>query len=187
MKKLIILLVISFSLLTCRNSIDTKSQAKSKHKSDSEITCTDRNCEGTYVGPEFTNGSDVAHQFSNKMSGKVGNRLKELYRNHQYSKVDFSNILMTTAGMGSGNVTYFLSIPFKEVENNCDAYTSFDHVGGWNHKPALQSRKSELRKLLLPDGELDISELKTTKEGLQEYWIQWKHREVQRECFFGKE
>lgn len=187
MKKLLILLVISFSFLNCRNSIDTKSPPNSASKSDSEVTCTDKKCEGTYVGPEFIKGSDVAHQFSNRMSAKVGDKLKELYGNERYSIVDFSNIRMTTAGMGSGNVTYFLSVPFKKVENKCDAYTSFDHVGGWNHMPALQSRKSELKKLLLPDGELDISELKTTKEGLQEYWIQWKHREVQRACYFGME
>jgi hypothetical protein len=30
--------------------------------------------------------------------------------------------------------------------------------------------------------ELNISELKTTPEGLQEYWIQWKNKETQSVC-----
>jgi hypothetical protein len=30
--------------------------------------------------------------------------------------------------------------------------------------------------------QLDISELKTTPEGLEEYWIQWKNRSKQKEC-----
>ena len=30
--------------------------------------------------------------------------------------------------------------------------------------------------------ELDISNLKTTKEGLQEYWIQWKNKKMQFNC-----
>jgi hypothetical protein len=29
---------------------------------------------------------------------------------------------------------------------------------------------------------LDISELKTTPEGLQEYWIQWKNKVTQAMC-----
>lgn len=89
---------------------------------------------------------------------------------------------MITKGMGSGHVTYTLSIPFTPVQQKCDAYTSFDHVGGWNHAPALVSRKHQLGKALLKNGDLDISDLKTTPEGLQEYWIQWKNKITQSEC-----
>ncbi|GAB1856149.1 hypothetical protein MHTCC0001_09840 [Flavobacteriaceae bacterium MHTCC 0001] len=147
-----------------------------------EITCSNSNCEGEYHGPEFIDGSDIAHQFSNKMSSVVGNKLKELYEKGEYSKVDFSNIIMSTEGMGSGTVTYKLSIPFITVKEKCDAYTSFDHVGGWNHKPALARRKKELDKALMKGQSLDISDLKTTPEGLQEYWIQWKNKVVQSDC-----
>ncbi|MAZ71600.1 MAG: hypothetical protein CMC70_00490, partial [Flavobacteriaceae bacterium] len=120
--------------------------------------------------------------FSNKMSGVVGGFLKKLYRNQQFSKVDFSSIEMSTEGMGTGNVEYFLSIPFIQVPNKCDAFTSFDHVGGWNHTPALEQRKKQLSTLLLPGNTLNISPLKTTKEGLQEYWIQWKNKGLQVDC-----
>ena len=149
---------------------------------DSRIDCDENGCAGTYTGPEFIDHSDVAHQFSNEMSWKVGDKLKELYKSGKYSKVDFSQIKMTTKGMGSGNVVYSLKIPFQRVGEKCDAYTSFDHVGGWNHAPALTARKSQLQGALLKGETLDISDLKTTPEGLQEYWIQWKNKSVQADC-----
>ena len=147
-----------------------------------EIQCSEKGCFGTYEGPEFINGSDIAHQFSNKMSKSVGDKLKELYNEGSYSKVSFSEITMTTKGMGSGMVIYTLSIPFLSVPKKCDAYTSFDHVGGWNHSPALLRRKQELNALLMEGHQLDISELKITPEGLQEYWIQWKNKTTQSDC-----
>ena len=153
-----------------------------QHTGNSEIVCDDNGCEGTYEGPEFINGSDIAHQFSNKMSHEVGDKLKELFRKKIYLKVDFTKIKMSTEGMGSGSVTYELKIPFIRVKNKCDAYTSFDHVGGWNHKPALEARKAQLKSALMENEELDISELKTTPEGLQEYWIQWKNKVLQKDC-----
>ena len=36
------------------------------------IECNDDGCFGSYYGKEFIDGSDVAHQFSNTMSAKVG-------------------------------------------------------------------------------------------------------------------
>ena len=151
-------------------------------KKNDTITCTDNNCQGTYQGKEFINGSDVAHQFSNTMSAKVGDHLKALYKAGKYSKVDFSKIEITTEGMGSGTVTYYLKIPFVRVAKKCDAYTSFDHVGGWNHTPALSQRKEQLKGALMNGQKLDISDLKTTKEGLHEYWIQWKNKITQADC-----
>ena len=148
----------------------------------SNISCTENGCNGTYIGPEFNEMGDIAHKFSNTMSGKVGDKLKELYRQGKYKKVDLNNIRMSTDGMGSGNVTYKLFIPFIDVQNNCDAYTSFEHVGGWNHTPELNRRISELSGVLLPGDEFDISNLKRTKEGLQEYWIQWRNKQVQADC-----
>ncbi len=146
------------------------------------ITCDDNGCAGQYTGAEFINGSDIAHQFSNKMSAQVGDKLKELFTKEHYVKVDMANINMTTEGMGTGKVVYYLKIPFTRVAKQCDAYTSFDHVGGWNHAPALNARKRQLQKALMPNHKLDISELKTTPEGLQEHWIQWKNKHTQAMC-----
>ncbi|MFT5778193.1 MAG: hypothetical protein ACI837_001149 [Crocinitomicaceae bacterium] len=175
----IILLIIGSYCFGCTSSSTIDNQVTDQA---SAIECSENGCKGTYRGAEFINGSDIAHQFSNEISEKVGNKLKELYNNGNYSKVDFSNIVMTTEGMGSGNVIYKLNIPFKTVEEKCHAYTSFDHVGGWDHAPALSSRKTELQKALLPGENLNISDLKVTPEGLQEYWIQWKNKVVQANC-----
>lgn len=149
---------------------------------ETQITCSDEACEGFYRGPEFIKGEDIAHQFSNSMSREVGDHMKDMYARGIYKKVDFSRIKMSTVGMKTGFVIYRLKIPFVRVKSACEAYTSFDHCGGWNHKPALSERKSRLEKVLLPGEKLDISPLKRTREGLQEYWIQWKNNEVQATC-----
>lgn len=139
--KIILLSTIFLFILSCSQSTENKVP---NSKNESTIQCNEKSCTGMYSGPEFINGSDVAHQFSNEMSKTVGDHLKELYIEGNYSIVDFSKIEMTTKGMGSGNVIYSLTIPFKRVKQKCDAYTSFDHVGGWNHTPDLSSRKNQL-------------------------------------------
>ncbi len=147
-----------------------------------EIKCSENGCTGIYSGPEFIEGKDIAHQFSNKMSKAVGDQLKELYHKQQYKRVNFSKIKMSTQGMGSGKVIYKLSIPFIAVNSKCDAYTSFDHVGGWDHEPDLKRRKYELRNVTLKGHHLAISQIQKTPEGLQEYWIQWKNKTTQSDC-----
>ena len=150
------------------------------------IVCTESGCKGEYSGVEHNTDvkpSDVAHQFSNTMSTDVGNKLKELYEEGIYVKVDFDGIEMTTEGMNQkDDVVYKLNIPFKKVDEKCKAMTSFDHVGGWGHSPKLEARKGELSGVLLSGDELDISELKKTTEGLEEYWIQWRNKNTQLEC-----
>ncbi len=179
MKKIITLLIFSLCFISCN-----KSEKKIAYNATQEtgIKCSENGCQGLYEGAEFINGSDIAHQFSNKMSNVVGNKLKELYNSKKYKKVDFSKIDMTTQGMGSGHVIYKLSIPFISVQEKCNAYTSFDHAGGWNHSPALSERELQLKKALMKGHKLNISDLKTTPEGLQEYWIQWKNKKVQFDC-----
>lgn len=146
------------------------------------IECTDGACFGQYEGAEFVQGSDIAHQFSNHMSARVGDQLKDLFKRGLYSKVDFDHIEMRTEGMGSGQVVYYLKIPFVRVDEKCQAYTSFDHVGGWNHAPALEARKRQLQPALMEGDALDISALIVTPEGLQEHWIQWRNKHTQNMC-----
>jgi len=172
--------ILILSLCSCLES--NKSSVEKNENIGNDVKCAASDCNGKYIGPEFINRSDVAHQFSNTMSAAVGDKLKELYDQGNYSKVDFSKIEMSTKGMGSGEVEYFLKIPFSSVATKCEAYTSFDHVGGWRHTPALKQRKEQLKNALLPGDELNISELKTTKEGLEEHWIQWRNKDKQKEC-----
>jgi hypothetical protein len=152
------------------------------------ISCDENGCYGRYLGPEFDNlKGDVAHQFSNSISQEVGKKLKQLYGNGQYSKVNFPQISMMTKGMGSGNVEYMVQIPFIRVQSKCESFTSFDHVGGWGHTPDLTKRKNELSSALLPNDQLDISDLKKTTEGLEEYWIQWRNKDLQKNCVSQKQ
>jgi len=173
----IVVVLIIFAFISMRTLSDTQ-----KNQENKSIQCTENGCEGTYIGPEFINGSDVAHQFSNSMSAQVGDQLKMLYAQEIFSKVNMAKIEMFTIGMGTSQVEFYLKIPFSQVSSACEAYTSFDHVGGWNHKPSLSKRKKELSNALIPGETLDISNLKTTPEGLQEYWIQWKNKKVQAAC-----
>ena len=166
-------------LMSCLDSNNNKSKKLPK---GSIVKCSKDGCSGKYTGPEFVISDDVAHQFSNQMSIAVGDKLKELYGQADYRKVDFIQIVMSTEGMGTGYVNYELKIPFMKVDKKCDAYTSFDHVGGWNHAPAIEKRKEALGAALMKGQALDISELKRTPEGLQEYWIQWKNKDTQAEC-----
>lgn len=179
--RLLTFFFIIYFFTSCKTDKTTNTETKF-HDAKQEITCNEYGCHGKYEGVEFMDGEDIAHQFSNKISGAVGNELKKLYSQKKYKKVDFKSIKMTTEGMGTGNVIYTLSIPFITVNSQCEAFTSFDHVGGWNHEPSLERRKNELKEVTLNGHELDISELKTTPEGLQEYWIQWKNKEIQSDC-----
>ncbi|MDB4292673.1 hypothetical protein N9954_04645 [Maribacter sp.] len=179
MRQLFALALLSSCFLSCYQ-LDKKLPLQKTTKNS--VDCSDSGCNGTYEGPEFVSGSDIAHQFSNTMSGVVGDKLKELYSKGIYSRVDFTKIQMSTKGMGSGHVIYKLAIPIVSVKDKCGAYTSFDHVGGWNHAPALSQRKAQLANALMKRDSLHISSLKTTPEGLQEYWIQWRNKKTQASC-----
>jgi hypothetical protein len=149
----------------------------------STITCNEFGCSGRYIGPEFDNSKpkgkkDIAHQFSNKIADRVGDELKKLYIQNKYSKVDLENISMSTQDMnGTGNVTYKIHIPFVQVSDSCDAFTAFDHRGGWNH--IIKERG--VRKEFVNKRDVQLIE-KKTKEGLQEFWIQFKHKDYQSGC-----
>lgn len=194
----IIIFLSSFSILfSCGSNIKPLKRKNSdqvvKNTIQAEtnnITVTNSKCYGTYKGIEFNGNlekSDIAHQFSNSMSRAVGDKLKKLYTERNYSKVDFDQIEMITKGMNDGDnyVEYTLEIPFIRVATKCEATTAFDHSGGWNHYPAIKERKKVLLNIdrtTSVNGKLEISKLKTTKEGLQEFWIQWKHKDFQSDC-----
>jgi hypothetical protein len=165
-------------------------------------TCTETGCKGTYSGPQFniigrnTDGTDkwndIAHDYSNTMSYYVGVKLKELYKQGIYVKVDLEMIKMTANPVkneeSADPTKVTIDIPFIRVKNKCEAYTSFDHAGGWGHLSIdLDNRKTQLSSALLPGETLDISTLNKTnktdyKTSLNEYWIQWKNKATQSDC-----
>jgi len=134
--------------------------------------CNENGCTGSYKGVEFVDeeymiklhltGTDIAHNYSNVMCRYVGNKLKELFKQGLYSKVDLKNIRMSTKGMGDG-----------------DAYVEYK-VFIRGHRPDIEERKRQLLKGRIVKGKrLYVSPLKKTPEGLEEYWIQWRHPKFQ--------
>lgn len=144
----------------------------------------------SYKGPEFAvvNGqmNDTAHRLSNYAARLTGDQLKKLFKEGKYSKVDLSKIVMKTKGMDNkDSVHYTLKIPLIRVKSACAAFTSFDHSGGWNHEPDLKKRLEDLKKpgrTSVHCNSLRVSKRYITKENLQEYWIQWKNRQLQGNC-----
>ena len=133
MRKHVALFQFLLMVLACNTSTQVES-ARGKEPTE-DIVCSDSLCFGTYDGPEFVNGSDVAHQFSNKMAAQVGDKLKGLYKSGKYSKVDFRGIEMKTAGMDhKGDVEYTLRIPLIRVADSCEAkpLLTIEEVGATN-------------------------------------------------------
>lgn len=147
------------------------------------IICSDSGCYGVYSGPEFDRSKpkieqDVAHRLSNAISKSVGEELKKLYQEKKYVKVDLENISMSTKDMdGLDDVVYEVNIPFIEVPNACDAFTAFDHRGGWGHS----KKERGVRKEFAKEKDVRIIE-KSTEEGLQEFWLQYKHKDYLIDC-----
>ena len=168
-----------------------------EQNSESPI-CSNTGCKGTYTGPEFETGNDIAHDYSNVITKAVAAKLKELYKSGDYVKVNFDGIKLSTKGMGTGNVVYKVEIPFESVNNKCEARTGFAHVGGWGHPGAgVNKRKDELFNDSTKDStgkylrtnpvvgtinDMESSKKTSTPEGLIEYWIQWKHSSLQSDC-----
>ena len=173
-------------LFSCSSPKKEVKNTKTKPEKNLVIVCNDSFCKVNYSGPEFTihKGEiiDTAHRMSNLISGEVGKKLKILFNNKKYAKVDLKKIKMTSIDMDNlGSVKLEIFIPFKRVQNLCEARTGFDHSGGWDHDPEIEERKKQLLGIAVCE-ELEISSLIKTPENFQEYWIQWKHKEFQANC-----
>ena len=173
-------------IFSCSNPKKEVKNTKTKPEKNLVIVCNDSFCKVNYSGPEFTihKGEiiDTAHRMSNLISGEVGKKLKSLFDKKKYAKVDLNKIRMTSIDMDNlDSVKLEIFIPFKRVKKPCEASTSFDHSGGWDHDPEIEERKKQLLGIALCE-QLEISPLIKTPENFQEYWIQWKHKEFQANC-----
>lgn len=186
LSKISALTLSALLLFSCSSPKKEVKNTKTKPEKNLVIVCNDSFCKVNYSGPEFTihKGEiiDTAHRMSNLISGEVGKKLKILFNNKKYAKVDLKKIRMTSIDMDNlGSVKLEIFIPFKRVQNLCEARTGFDHSGGWDHDPAIEKRKKQLLGIAVCE-QLEISSLIKTPENFQEYWIQWKHKDFQENC-----
>lgn len=188
MIKHILLFSLTFLVLfSCKEkSKDEKITKKLNREKTINIICNDSFCKVNYSGPEFvindTEIIDTAHRMSNLISGEVGKKLKQLFDEKKYSKVDLEKIRMSSIDMDNlGSVKLEIFIPFKRVKKKCDAATAFDHSGGWDHAPEIENRIKNLSEIAVCK-KLEVSQLIKTPENFQEYWIQWKHETRQADC-----
>jgi len=148
-------------------------------------TIDENGFEGTYKGLEGDDTGDVGHRYINYATNLIGKKLKELYNQGKYSKVDLNNIVLRTKNMDNrDNVEFYIKIPIISASTKCDAYTSFDRRGGWGHGEGdkLNDLKRELASAPVSGTPLDISRMYKTTEGLVEYFAQWKNKDYQSEC-----
>ena len=186
LSKISALTLSALLLFSCSSPKKEVENTKIIPKKNLVLVCNDSFCKVNYSGPEFTihKGEiiDTAHRMSNLISGEVGKKLKILFNNKKYAKVDLKKIRMTSIDMDNlGSVKLEIFIPFKRVKNPCEARTGFDHSGGWDHDPEIEKRKKKLSGIAVCE-ELEISPLIKTPENFQEYWIQWKHKDFQENC-----
>lgn len=188
MIKHILLFSLTFLVLfSCKEkSKDEKITKKLNREKTINIICNDSFCKVNYNGPEFvindTGIIDTAHRMSNLISGEVGKKLKQLFDEKKYSKVDLEKIRMSSIDMDNlGSVKLEIFIPFKRVKKKCHAATAFDHSGGWDHAPEIEKRIKNLSEIAVCK-KLEVSQLIKTPENFQEYWIQWKQETRQADC-----
>jgi hypothetical protein len=137
---------------------------------------------GSYNGPEFVSeaeakrlgikGTDVAHQFSNRMSEAVAETLREHAAAGRPIRADLQKIRLETKDMNRvGDVMYTITVPFVEVPR-AQAATHFDHRGGWGHEGEdVDAWRKRLRERY--GVEPECSPTMRTPEGLVETWCQW--------------
>lgn len=182
--KLLALIVLTTSFVNSKNLNKTTFVETPIIKESIKTTSiSNKGFYGKYVGVEFNENGDVAHQFSNKVTRIIGKFLKESYSRGEYLKIDFKNTKITTKGLNlKGNVEFVIYMPFIKVKKH-NSFTGLIHCGTWvNQKSViLDGRiKVQLHKLKrLSVGSTDQGYFKTP-EGYKEYWVQFKHKKYQK-------
>jgi len=195
----LMLLFCMAALIACNTDRPKKQDEKSKRENQlkrekpDSIRIDKTGLYGIYRGVEFSDTGDirhrdVAHQFSNRVAHILGKYLKAEFKAGNYLSIDFKKTKITTAGMDlKDSVVYCITMIFKS-EKKCDASTGIEHCGSWSQDEItsryfLKKRLVELKKSLqkINVGKPDVHFYKTA-EKFQEYWIQFKHKDYQRDC-----
>lgn len=188
---LLIILCMPLLFGSCKQSYKKK---KNKKIASTQITPCDHKdslnislsgIKGYYKGVEFNEEGDIAHQFSNKVAKQAGIFLKEQYQKGNYLKIDFSRTKITTKGLDLiDTVHYTIEMPFIKT-TKCQGFTGIEHCGTWDNQNGqlLKERLNDLKKSLetIKIGKSDQHYFRT-EENFKEYWVQFKHKDYQKEC-----
>jgi hypothetical protein len=137
----------------------------------------------SYRGADFVNRVDVAHRLSNYVADTLGKYLKMEYKLGNYKKIDFESTKIETNKYHPDSVFYTIEMPLISV-SKCDAFTCIDHRGSWASR--IKKTDSDLQEFITkisihPSHKAEVK-LFRTEFGLYEYWVQFRHPEIQSNC-----
>jgi hypothetical protein len=137
----------------------------------------------SYKGADFVNGDDIAHQLSNFVADTLGKHLKSEYKKGNYKKVDLKETEILTLKYHPDSVYYTIKMPLKNV-SACEAFTCIDHRGSWISlvKKTDSDLKEFVSKISVEPNHKEEIKLFTTDFGLYEYWVQFRHPILQKDC-----
>lgn len=188
MKNILLFGFLVFLFFACQGQ--TKSKQKISKKSKIGIDKPIYHCVisqneffASYKGADFINGEDIGHQLSNFVADSLGKYLKSEYQKGAYKKVDFKETIIQTLKYHPDSVYYTIKMPLKIV-SACDAFTCIDHRGSWISlvKKTDSDLKDFISKISIDPNHKREVKLFTTDFGLYEYWIQYRHPILQKEC-----
>lgn len=133
-----------------------------------------------YQGPDFYAGDDVAHQLSNYVADTLGKYLKEQFKTGKFKKIDFEKTVISIQSIGQDSSAYSIKMPMVKVDES-QAMTCIDHRGSWvNNVQQIEFDLREFLAALKEQGYFGIEKKRfETESGLYEYWIQFKHPDLQ--------
>jgi hypothetical protein len=187
MKNIKLLIFSGLVLSSCQGQTDSiKHQKKIEAKTEKPIYCCKIKSNeffASYKGADFVDGDDIAHQLSNFVADTLGKHLKIEYKNGRFKKIDFNKTIIKTEKYHPDSVYYTIKMPLKRVLA-CDAYTCIDHRGSWISlvRKTDSDLKDFVEKISIAPNHKEEIKLFKTDFGLYEYWVQFRHPALQKDC-----
>lgn len=188
MRALFILSFLGFLMQACHSQTKNQNNFSKKptiglDKSLYHCQITNNEFFASYKGADFIGGEDIGHQLSNFVADSLGKYLKSEYQKGAYKKVDFKETVIQTLKYHPDSVYYTIKMPLKNV-SACDAYTCIDHRGSWISlvRKTDSDLKEFISKISIEPNHKEEVQLFTTEFGLYEYWVQFRHPILQKNC-----
>jgi hypothetical protein len=105
------------------------------------------------------------------------------YKNGRFKKIDFNKTIIKTEKYHPDSVYYTIKMPFLSV-TECEAFTCIDHRGSWISlvRKTDSDLKDFVEKISIEPNHKEEIKLFKTDFGLYEYWVQFRHPVLQKDC-----